>query len=257
MPAGPPGAELSRQRAPRAGSARPAARRRGGRRQSSGRSGRRCRASSRRQVLDVDAGAAVDLRRILPREELRPAAYAPTISPLPTTTMPPGETANCSRSSSGSTPIRAPGGDAHVLVDDRVAHDRAPADIDAVQAAPSPRPRSRSGPARRARGWSGARSARDDRAGAHHRVERLARAALLLEDELGRRQGVGPGVDRPLAVVEVEDRVDRDQVHVRVVVGVQRPDVPPVAVLALGLARHDVGGEVVDVRLARARPASG
>ena len=43
--------------------------------------------------------------------------------------------------------------------------------------------------------------------------------------------------DRPLPVVEVEDRVDRDQVHVGVVVGVQGPDVAPVAAVAVGRRR--------------------
>ena len=40
-----------------------------------------------------------------------------------------------------------------------------------------------------------------------------------------------------MPVVEVEDRVHRDQVHVRVVVGVERPDVAPVAAVALGDCR--------------------
>ena len=74
--------------------------------------------------------------------------------------------------------------------------------------------------------------ARDDDAGADHRVERLPDAARLVEHELGGRQRLVPGEDRPLVVVEVEDRLDRDQVHVRVVVGVERPDVAPVAAVA-------------------------
>ena len=63
---------------------------------------------------------------------------------------------------------------------------------------------------------------------------------LALEHELGRRQRRQRRVDRPLPVVEVEDRVDGDQVHVGVVVGVERPDVPPVGVVPLGLARDVV-----------------
>ena len=55
--------------------------------------------------------------------------------------------------------------------------------------------------------------------------------------ELGRRQRVVRGVDRPVVVVEVEDRVDGDQVHVRVVERVQRPDVAPVVPVALGASR--------------------
>ena len=43
--------------------------------------------------------------------------------------------------------------------------------------------------------------------------------------------------------------MDRHQVHVRVVVRVERPDVPPVAAVAIGRAGHVVVGEVVDLRL--------
>ena len=92
-------------------------------------------------------------------------------------------------------------------------------------------------------------AAGDDHAGAHHRVQRLPAAAVLVEDELRRLGDPGPGVDRPVVVVHVEDRVDRDQVHVRVVVGVERADVAPVAAVAVGRARHLVGGEVVDLRV--------
>ena len=59
---------------------------------------------------------------------------------------------------------------------------------------------------------------------------------------------IADGDDRPLPVVEVEDRVDADQVHVRLVVGVDGPDVLPVGLVALGLAGDLVGAEVVDVR---------
>ena len=90
--------------------------------------------------------------------------------------------------------------------------------------------------------------ARDDDARAHHRVQRVARAAVVGEDELGRRQRLRQREDRPLHVVEVEHRVDGDEVHVRVVERVERPHVAPVAAVALGGAGDLVGGEVVDVR---------
>ena len=93
------------------------------------------------------------------------------------------------------------------------------------------------------------RAAGDHDAGADHRVQRLPAAAVLVEDELGRLGDLGPGVDRPVVVVHVEDRVDRDQVHVRVEVRVERAHVAPVALVALGRARHLVGGEVVDLRV--------
>ena len=51
--------------------------------------------------------------------------HASTTAPLPITTIPFSETTNRSRSRSRSTPICAPARDADVLVDDRVAHDRA------------------------------------------------------------------------------------------------------------------------------------
>src|SRR3954470_22939980 len=50
----------------------------------------------------------------------------------------------------------------------------------------------------------------DDHPLADHRVQRVGGAALLGEHELGRRQRLGPGQDRPLAVVQVEDGVHRD-----------------------------------------------
>ena len=59
------------------------------------------------------------------------------------------------------------------------------------------------------------------------------------------------GVDRPLVVVEVEDRVRRDEVHVGLVVGVERAHVAPVAAVALAGAGHHVVREVVDVGPAR------
>jgi hypothetical protein len=89
-----------------------------------------------------------------------------------------------------------------------------------------------------------------DRAAGHERVDRVPDPALLVEDELRGRQRLVRGVDRPVAVVEVEDRVHRDQVGVRVVERVERPDVAPVVLVALGRPGHVVVLEVVDVRLA-------
>src|SRR3712207_7802922 len=64
-----------------------------------------------------------------------------------------------------------------------------------------------------------------------HRVERVADAALVLEDELRRRQRLRQREDRPPLVVEVEHRVDRDEVHVGVVEGVEGAHVAPVATI--------------------------
>jgi hypothetical protein len=53
------------------------------------------------------------------------------------------------------------------------------------------------------------------------------------------------GQDRPLRVVQAELGIDRDQVHVRVVEAVQRPDVAPVPPFGLPLAWDVVVPEVV------------
>src|SRR3954451_17551558 len=76
----------------------------------------------------------------------------------------------------------------------------------------------------------------------------MTRAAGLVVHELRRRQRRGVGEDRPLPVVEDEHRRHRHEVHVRVVVAVDRADIAPVATVALRRARHLVGGEVVDLR---------
>ncbi len=90
--------------------------------------------------------------------------------------------------------------------------------------------------------------------GHHHarrqdRVERRERLARVALDQLRRRLRAVARVDRPLAVVEVEHRQRRDQVHVRGVVGTHRPDVAPVAAVAVVGARHLVVLVVVDGRL--------
>ena len=87
----------------------------------------------------------------------------------------------------------------------------------------------------------------DDHAGGDHRGQRLTHAVTGAVDELRRRQRGHRGVDGPVVVVEVEDRVDRDEVHVGVVVGVHRPHVAPVATVAFGRAGHVVVLEVVDI----------
>src|SRR6201999_1481830 len=67
-----------------------------------------------RQVLDVDAGPSVHLRRVLPRQQRYLnliAGHGGTTWPLPTTVMPPAETTNPrARSCSLSTPTLAPSG---------------------------------------------------------------------------------------------------------------------------------------------------
>ena len=151
-----------------------------------------------REVLDVHAGAAVDLGRVLAREQRDP--HASTTSPLPITTTPPSETVKRSRSASGSTPICAPGADCDVLVEDRPPHHRAAADVDALhehrvldlgERVDVHAGREHRAPHRRRR-----RSTTPA-----HTIESSAwpAAALFVEHELGRRQRLVPREDRPLA----------------------------------------------------------
>ena len=134
-----------------------------------------------------------------------------------------------------------PGRDDDVLVQDRPADDGALTDVDAVHQHAVLDPGTALDPDTRRDDRAVHRAAADDHPGADHGL-----LCATAEDELGRRELRRQGVDGPAVVVEVEDRGDRPQVHVRVVVGVDRPDVTPVAVVALGGARDDVGAEVVD-----------
>ena len=84
-------------------------------------------------------------------------------------------------------------------------------------------------------------AAGDDRALADDRVVRRAPAVGVGVDELRRGHRRLVGVDRPVAVVEVQDRVDGDQVHARLVVGVERPHVAPVGGLLAVLVAERVG----------------
>ncbi len=86
----------------------------------------------------------------------------------------------------------------------------------------------------------------DHHTGANNRLEGATTPAFLVEHELGRGQRWAIGVDRPRRVVEAEDRVHRNGVHARLVVGVEGSHVPPVALLPLGLVGDLVVAEVVD-----------
>ena len=184
----------------------------------------------------MDAGAAVDVGRVLAGQERDArASGADTRSPLPTTTIPPGETTKrlpvvlevdaelCARL------------DHDVLVDDRVPHDRVLADVDAVACSTEPSTWRRE--------WTWTPGESTDRRTIPpetitpaQTIESTAMPVWPGSSNTNFAGGCRLGLleDRPVAVVEVEDRVGRDQVHVGVVVGVERPDVAPVAVLALG-----------------------
>src|SRR5208337_4551901 len=70
---------------------------------------------------------------------------------------------------------------------------------------------------------------RDDATHRDRRVDGDPHAvALLREHELGRRVLLLVSTDGPLEVVQVEDRRNRNQVHVGFVIGLDGPDIPPV-----------------------------
>src|SRR5437867_2784251 len=74
-------------------------------------------------------------------------------------------------------------------------------------------------------------AAGNDRARAYDAVHGSPGAVALApaaEDELGRRQVWLHGADRPDFVIQIEQRIDADEVHVGVVVGVKRADVAPI-----------------------------
>ena len=54
---------------------------------------------------------------------------------------------------------------------------------------------------------------------------------------------------RPRGVVQIEDRVDRDEIHVCFVESIERSDVSPVVAVAVRRTRHVVANEVVDSRV--------
>ena len=66
-------------------------------------------------------------------------------------------------------------------------------------------------------------------------------------DELRRRLPGHPGQDRPSVVVQVEHRIHRAEVHVRVEIGIDRPQVPPVAPVACAGSGKLVLPEVVHI----------
>ena len=88
-------------------------------------------------------------------------------------------------------------------------------------------------------------AAGDDRARADDAVQGAAAAVLLGEDELRRRHVGLIGADRPVLVVHVQVGIDGDQVHVGLVVGVERAHVAPVGVLLAVLVAERVGEDPV------------
>src|SRR5580658_3675443 len=76
-------------------------------------------------------------------------------------------------------------------------------------------------------------AARDDASGADDGIDGDADAApLLAEHKLGWRLLRGLGADGPTAVVEIELRRHRHQIHVGFVIRVESADIPPVTYLA-------------------------
>ena len=81
-------------------------------------------------------------------------------------------------------------------------------------------------------------------------------AAVVIEDEFGRGVEVAGRAQRPLAVVEIQLRRDRAQVHVGVEVGVQGSHVSPVNRCAGRIARNPVGLKIVGEHLRAADQAA-
>ena len=87
----------------------------------------------------------------------------------------------------------------------------------------------------------------DDRALADQAVVDLGRGEAFARPHEPRRRVIALGApDPPLAVVEVERRDPRAQLHVRGEVGVDRPDIAPVWLGTLRLTRDAILCEVVD-----------
>src|SRR5690606_38836456 len=105
-------------------------------------------------------------------------------------------------------------GDDHVLVDDGAAHDRPSADLHVVHEHRVLDERVRVQHHAGGEDGTPGRTAGDDHAGGDERVDRAAHPVPVVVHELRRGKRVVAGVDRPLRVVQVEDRVDRDEVHV-------------------------------------------
>jgi hypothetical protein len=139
-----------------------------------------------------------------------------------------------------------------VLVDDRAVDDGAAADFCVVEEYGAVDLRLRVDVYAGRDDASPYRRAGHDDAWTDQRLDGRTGPAGLVMHELRRWQRWVRGEDRPLAVVEVEHRMHRHQVLMRVVVRVDRPDVTPVATVSVRLTRDNVVGEVIDVRTALA-----
>ena len=191
-------------------------------------------------------------RRRLAAESARSASPGSgTSCPLDRTVIPESVTLKPrARSSSGSSPIAAPGRDLDVLVDDGAFDDGAFADVDLVHQDGVQHPAGRADVDVVGEHGAFHDAAGDDDAAGHDGIQGRAHRVGLAADELGRRGDALAGVDRPFGVVEVEDRNGGDEVHVGVVERVDGADVAPVGAVPFGGAGNVVQGEVVDAGLA-------
>src|SRR5258708_1102059 len=139
------------------------------------------------------------------------------------------------------------GRDLDVLVDDRASDLRVPADAHSLEENALLDLAERVHSATHAEHAPVNTSPRNDATVADHRISRDADARLSLvpEDELRRRIVRCARSDRPPEVIEVELRMDLDEVHLRLPVGVDRADIAPIASTALILAGDGVRGKVV------------
>ena len=89
--------------------------------------------------------------------------------------------------------------------------------------------------------------ARDDAAVADHGIggDTNARVGFVAEHELRRRIVRHAGANGPALVIQIEQRVDPNEVHLRFPISLDGADVAPVAERALFLARHAIFGKIV------------
>ena len=172
------------------------------------------------KVLHVHAGAAIYLRRVLPCQKGN-TGHPTTFSPFPITTMPLAEMVNRLASISGSTPTCAPGSTDHVFVDDGPPHNCAFSPMRTLSIMTEP---STSAPCctNTPGEITEPRTVPPEIMVPPETIElKASRHARLLEHELGRRQLGSARVNRPLGVVEVENRLYRNQIHAGFVVARQ------------------------------------
>ncbi len=89
----------------------------------------------------------------------------------------------------------------------------------------------------------------DDASAGHEAIgsDAHASAGFVAKNEFGGRVVGTCGTDGPAGIVEVEVRVDGNEVHMRGPVRVDRTDIEPISAFVFGFAGDAIMGEVVDM----------